>query len=278
MSRERFMHPALDHSLTFRELQVRVAEMDGATDESGTAVGPPTDAIALDKVKRAINDAAVEIARKASWLWLRQTIVITMAPDGDAADSIDADATRYALPPQVVSAPYGRVTWKNADATDGGKVFSTSTDQLLYLAARDPNTTGAPRYVSVQPAYGVNTPAGSRPRMELRVWPKPAEAYTITCEFSVTPVPLVNDSDRGIWPPYMDMPVVRRAFAGLLKYSDAQFSIATQEADKAIAEARAHEGENRNRRLGRMGMGLPDTVYVRPESPITIPDIGFTMT
>lgn len=271
------MTPLLDHSLTFRELQVRVAEMDGTTDDSGSAVGVPTDAIALDKLKRAINDAAADIARKASWLWLRQTIVITLAPDGDAADSIDADATRYALPPQVVSAPYGRVIWKNADNTDGGKVFSTSTDQLLLLTARDPSTTGAPRYVSVQPAYGVNTPAGSRPRMEIRVWPKPSEAFTLTCEFSVTPIPLVNDSDRGIWPAYMDLPIVRRAYAVLLKYSDAEFATATQEADKAIAEARAHEGENRNRKLGRMGPGRSDPVRVRSDSPITIPDIGFTM-
>jgi hypothetical protein len=74
------MTPLLDHSLTFRELQVRVAEMDGTTDDSGSAVGVPTDAIALDKLKRAINDAAADIARKASWLWLRQTIVITLAP------------------------------------------------------------------------------------------------------------------------------------------------------------------------------------------------------
>ena len=271
------MFPALDHSLTFREIQVRVAEMSGNTDESGSVVDVPTDAIALDKIKRAINDAAVDIARKASWLWLRQTIVITLAPDGDAADSIDADPTRYALPPQVVSAPYGRVIWKNPGGTDGGKVFSTATDQLLYLAARDPSTAGAPRYVSVQPAYGVNRPAGSRQRMELRVWPKPSEAFTLTCEFSVTPIPLVHDGDRGIWPAYMDLPIVRRAFVGLLKYSDAQFATATSEADKAIAEARAHEGENRNRRLGRMGLGRPESVYVRPESPITIPDIGFTM-
>jgi len=70
---------------------------------------------------------------------------------------------------------------------------------------------------------------------------------------------------------------VRRAYAGLLKYSDAEFATATQEADKAIAEARAHEGENRNRKLGRMGPGRSDPVRVRSDSPITIPDIGFTM-
>lgn len=271
------MFPALDHSLTFRDLQVRVAEMDGLADHSGTVAAPPSEAIGLDTIKRAINDAAADIARKASWLWLRQTITITLAPDGDAVDSIASDATRYALPPQVVSAPYGRVIWKNAGATDGGKVFSTSTDQLLYLAARDPDSTGAPRYVSVQPAYGLATAAGSRPRMEMRVWPKPSEAFTLTCEFSVTPIPLVNDSDRGIWPAYMDLPVVRRAYANIRKYTDADFAMATEAADKAIAEARAHEGENRNRRIGRMGAGRPDFAYVRPESPITIPDIGFTM-
>lgn len=270
------MYPALDHSLTFRDLQVRVAEMNGNSTESGSAVAPPTDAVALDKIKRAINDAAANVARKASWLWLRQTHTITLDPDGTAVDNIDSDATRYALHPSVQSAPYGRVTWRNADQNDGGKVFSTSTDQLLYLTARDSASTGAPRYVSVQPS-GASIPSGSRARMEMRVWPKPSEAFTLTCEFSVTPVPLVHDTDRGIWPPYMDLPIVRAAYASLLSYSDAEFATATSEADKALAEARAHEGENRNRRLGRMGSGRPEPVYVRPDSPITIPDIGFTM-
>ena len=84
------MYPALDHSLTFRDLQVRVAEMDGTATQSGTAVAPPTDAVALERLKRAINDAAANVARKASWLWLRQTHTITLDPDGAAVDNIDS--------------------------------------------------------------------------------------------------------------------------------------------------------------------------------------------
>ena len=64
------MQPAFDHSLTFRDLILRVAELNATSDESGTTVGPPTDAIELDRIKRAINDAAADIARKASWRWL----------------------------------------------------------------------------------------------------------------------------------------------------------------------------------------------------------------
>jgi hypothetical protein len=233
--------------------------------------------VTLDKIKRAINDAAANVARKASWLWLRQTHTITLNAAGTGSDNIGSDATRYALHPSVQSAPYGRVTWRNAAQTDGGKVFSTSTDQILYFNAMDSTTTGAPRYVSVQPAIGVATPAGGRPRMELRVWPKPSEAFTITCEFSVTPIPLTLDTDRGIWPAYMDLPIVRAAFASLLAYTDPQYATATGEADKAIAEARMHEGENRNRRLGRMESGRPEQFIHRKHGSLTIPDIGFTM-
>ncbi|NBW11582.1 MAG: hypothetical protein EBR82_26485, partial [Caulobacteraceae bacterium] len=221
------MHPDRDNSLTFRDLQIRVAELANLASHSGTVAAPPSDTLALDQIKRAINDAAANVARKASWLWLRQSHTITLDEDGTGVDNIAGDSTRYALHPSVQSAPYGRVTWRNAAQTDGGKVFSTSTDQLLYMLARDSQTTGAPRYISVQPAIGVSTPSGARPRMELRVWPKPSEAFTLTCEFSVTPVPLSLDTDRGIWPPYMDLPIVRAAFAAMLKYADPQFAAAS---------------------------------------------------
>jgi hypothetical protein len=271
------MHPDLDYSLNFRDLQVRVAEAIGQADHSGDTAAPPTDALALDRIKRAINDAVADIARKASWLWLRQTVTITLDPDGASVTNIDSDATRYMLPVHVVSAPYGRVTWRNAANTTGGQVFSASTDRLLHLTALHPSATGAPQVCSVQAAAGVNRPVGSRAVMEMRVWPKPSEAFTMTCSFSVTPVPLVHDGDRGIWPAYMDLPIIRKAAANTMGYTDPEYAPAQQAADLAIAEARAHEGENRNRTLGRMQHGRPEPEVIRPNVTVTIPDIGFTM-
>ncbi len=271
------MYPDLDHSLNFRDLQVRVSEMAGLADHSGSTAAPPTDAIAIDRIKRAINDAAADVARKASWTWLRQSVTITLDSDGDSVLNIDGDATRYMLPVHVVSAPYGRVTWRNADQTIGGQVFSTATDRLLHMTAIDPSSTGAPRYISVQPASGVNRPSGSRPILEMRVWPKPSEAYTVTGTFSMTPVPLVLDGDRGIWPAYMDLPIIRRAYVNLRKYTDSDFAAANEAADQALAEARAHEGENRNRTLGRMQPGRPEAATVLRDVSVTIPHLGFTM-
>lgn len=263
------MQPAFDHSLTFRDLILRVAELNATSDESGTTVGPPTDAIELDRIKRAINDAAADIARKASWRWLRQTFTITLAPD----------ATRYALHPGVVSAPFGRITWTHPDGrgSGGGTVLSTHTDRLLHMLALSGDSTGAPRYCAVRPALGVPTSSGSRPRIELLVWPSPDLAYTLTATFSCTPVPLSLDSDRGIWPPYMDLPIVRKAYAMMLAYTDPSFAAAQAEAQSAIAEARAQEGENTNRHLGRMGTGIPQPSRLTDTTSITIPDIGFTM-
>ena len=177
------MQAAFDHSLTFRDLILRVAELNATSDESGSTVGPPTDAIELDRIKRHINDAAADIARYASWRWLRQTFTITLAPDGDSVDNIASDATRYALHPGVVSAPFGRVVWNHPENSGGGTVLSTHTDRLLHMLATSPDATGAPRYCAVRPAIGVATPAGGRSRIELLVWPTPDLAYTLTATF-----------------------------------------------------------------------------------------------
>lgn len=271
------MQAALDHSLNFRDLQIRVAEMANLADHSGTKAAPPTDAINLDRVKRAINDAIADVARKASWTWLRQTMDITLSTDGSGSDCINTDATRYALHPMIVSAPYGRVTWRKSDNTQSGTVINTYTDRILRMRGDDNASTGTPRYCSVQPAYGGSTASGLRPRMEFRVWPKPSEAFVITATFSVTPLPMSLDSDRGIWPPYMDLPIIKKAYCNMLAYADPEFAAATLAADQAIGEARAQEGENRNRTLGRMGYGRPMPAVMHQETTITIPDIGFTM-
>ena len=191
-------------------------------------------------------------------------------------DSIDADATRYAPHPGVVSAPFGRITWTHPDGrgSGGGTVLSTHTDRLLHMLALSGDSTGAPRYCPVRPALGVPTSSGSRPRIELLCGPRPTSRTPSRRRSHARPF-RSRWTATGDMAPYMDLPIVRKAYAMMLAYTDPSFAAAQAER-RRVAEARAQRARTPTGTWG-MGTGIPQPSRLTDTTSITIPDIGFTM-
>lgn len=209
-------------SMTFGELLIRLAEaVDVSEYGSGTDNRPtvPTDPQTLDRLKRAINDGAMELARAihpktgkaVRWSWLQPVLALTLASAADSALNIQADAKRYRLPPGVVSAPRGRVSWRDPSDSYGGPIRVASYSRLVEMADRSPSQTGSPMYVAVTPWMGASTNA--RPGLELMVFPAPDMDYTIRARFTVQVLPLMEVSDRGVWGAMHDLTVLDLAIA-----------------------------------------------------------------
>ncbi len=222
---------ATQSGLKFSELQLRVAELVGynayQTSETDNRAIPPTDPNRLDRVKRAINDAAREFYRAVNpdlniihqWTWLRETVSIALDPDGESAINIDGDARRYRLP-ESVSSNCVRADW-SSPTYPGRMIYVVHGDQTRRHWTTYPDATGAPLYLSIVASPG-DRKAGERTPYEMIVAPAPTDAseYTIAAEFSVRTDPLTQDADYGPWAPEDDLTIVWWA-ASLLAIGDA---------------------------------------------------------
>lgn len=217
--------------LNFAAIQLRVAELVGynayrTTDDDNRAI-PPTDPNRLDRVKRAINDAAREFYRAVNpdlnithqWTWLRETVSFALDADGASAFNIDGDPRRYRLP-ESVSSHCVRADW-TTPSYPGRMVYIVHGDQTRRHWSMYPDATGAPLYLSIVASPG-DRKAGERTPYEMIVAPAPPDSseYTLTAEFSVRTDPLVQDNDFGPWAPEDDMTIVWWA-ASLLAIGDA---------------------------------------------------------
>jgi len=262
-----------DTSLTFGDLKLRVAEaVDVAPQGSGSdnRATAPTDPNLKDRIERAINDAARQIAGAWRWTWLSPTLSITLSPDGDGPMSVNEDPTRYRLPACVNSAPFGRVAWKYPAGTSGGGIVTdTHIDRLVDMTDRSPDFEGPPQYCAVRPIEGVGI--GDRPGIELLVWPKPDQAYVLTSRFRVMPTRMVNDAERPIWPEWMDDAVIAKAVTNFLRPQDEGYGQYQSNAAAALSLAKDRDGDMRGKRLTN-----PDTarVVASRSGPIVYPPYG----
>lgn len=226
-------------SLNFRELQTRVAETLGVQVESGGVNAPPSDTVMLDRVKRAINDAAREFAKPAPvapgrshrWNWLSPTVTITAAPDADSPYTVGGVNYQYALPSGVSPNATARMTWASADSIGSGVVIHRDISSVSMLLARDPSRTGPPELFAVTLTPGQKQ--GERRRFVLVIYPRPDQAYTLSCRFRMAPTLLVDDGDRGDWPPEHDDTVLALAVLKLIAQGGAFTSGPSLEAAQA---------------------------------------------
>jgi len=221
---------AAQSGLTFYDLQLRVGEASGFVeyrqDEDDNRAIPPTDPNRIDRVKRAINDAAREFYRAVDettrtthrWTWLKQTISIALSADGTGPDNIDGDSRRYRLPDSVTT-KCNRADWTTPDYP--GRMIQIVHDGMTRRHwAMYPDATGAPLYLSV-----VATPeakkVGQRTPYEMIIAPAPSDSrtFTVVAEMDVRTDPLTQDGDYGPWSPEDDLTVVAWAVA-LLKMGD----------------------------------------------------------
>lgn len=243
---------ATQSGLNFYDIQLRVAELSGLTqyrtDDDDNRAIPPDDPNKLDRVKRAINDAAREFFRAVDpklgkthkWTWLKESLTFDLAPEGDGPINIAGDARRYRIPPHVAG-HCTRADW-SSPGYPGRMIYVVHADQVRRHWSAHPEATGAPLYMAVVASPEAKQSGGRTP-MELCIAPAPSDSstFTIRAEFPVRTDPLVQDADYGVWPSDDDMTIVWWA-ASLLKFGDQQFErfetrrmeslIASIEADK----------------------------------------------
>lgn len=192
-------------SLTFADLKLRLSELV-VLSERESASNPvniaPTDPNTNDRLGRAINDGANEFATatkigtngqpvRIEWAWLWDRFdSFELSSEGTAKYSLDANPRRYFLP-GAASIPKNDLLW--SDGTTAGTMTAATFDQVLEEELRNPTRTGSPIY------WGAEYRA-SMGGIELRVFPAPERTYYLNLRVRIGVPPLVNDSDRGIWP------------------------------------------------------------------------------
>lgn len=254
------MQYGVDTSWTFADLQLRLAEaVDVAVQGSGAdnRSQVPTDPNTLDRLKRAINDAAKDFARnKHRWTWLCPTLTLTLEPDADGPLSIAGDSRRYRLPVNVISAPVGRVTWRDSSSSYGGRVTDSNIDRVQEYIARAPSLQGQPLYCSVWTSNDRDIAVGDRPPLELLVFPKPDQAYTIKSRFRVDVPTLVHDTERGIWGAIHDQTVLAIAVTKFMSVREDGYQAAQVNAANHITTSIAVDMEMHSKRLGVSDDGM----------------------
>lgn len=219
------LHLAED-SLTYRDIQIRVAELVGYSSYLPTGEATvPADAGRLDRIKRSINDAVREIAVATDgngqcirWVWKQVHTTIALVVAGDSPQNIDGDAGRYSLPWWVRSTPTGRATWSLADGMSGVAVAVVDAPSIERDWYSRPQAKGPPVMCGVRPR-AFNTDPGQRLGYELLVSPRPDQAYVLHLQFEMGSFSLKGDGDRCPWFPEMDLLLVAWA-ASLLSPED----------------------------------------------------------
>lgn len=255
------MQFGLSSALTFGELQLRLAiDTDLAVQGTGADNRPqiPTDPNTLYRIKLAINNAARELQRRHRWSWLTPFISRTLSTDGTGPHNVAGDPHRYILPANAIGAPVGRMRWRNSDGSAGGKLSDSNIEHVSGLIDTSPSTVGVPMYCSVWHS-NVNIGVGDVPQMQLVIWPKPDQAYTIQARFRCTVLDMTIDSERGMWGALHDQTILKLAKMMMMSSVEPGYTEAKREAEEAILISIERDREAVAKRLPN-----PDFRYVRP--------------
>lgn len=254
------MNDAADTSMTFRDMILRVAEAgnmcdypEGAANEAAI----PTDRHDLDLCKRSVRDGLEQFYRAhKKWSFLHPEVTLTMSVDGTGAANIQADPSRMRLPWYTNGASSGSITWRSSAGSYGGQVTLTNPERVRAAAATAPAQTGHPQLACILPSpMGVPVTTGDRQGWELRVWPKPSEAFTLTASFRVFPRRLEDLEERHVAGAPHDQTIVSYAI-WTLKRRDAEtnpgvLKVYKEEALEGLKQSILLDAPNAPRLLGR---------------------------
>lgn len=229
-------------SMTRADIKKRVAlrvdqiEQSASTGKNEARATNPTD----DLLDLAVRDGTDEFYRAHKWSFDSQFVEFTLAPAGDGPLNINADPTRILLPPYIESLPQTSVLFKGPGTNPGGRARVRHMDEVATRAYQDPISMGFPEAVGCE--YNATLRAGLSERggIELRVWPKPDQAYVLGFRSRIGAIPFVVDSQRGQWPQGHDATVVAFAVREFFRH-DRNPEDAGQ--GRAIAQAQADVNE-----------------------------------
>lgn len=171
-------------ALSFRDLQIRVAEYLGIVDYTDAGPTPPSNASDLELVKRLVNDGWRKFcSEKPDWHFFRQTISLRLM---DPAVTINGENWRYRMPWFFQGTIYTRWTY----GTDGPRLTCDVVDEGLIREKRaaSSDTTGYPTISAFRKT--------SDGLWEALFWPTPAYAENLEIQVRAYPQAMVRDTDR----------------------------------------------------------------------------------
>lgn len=264
------MNHTPDSSLTFGEVILRVAEESGwAKYDPNSADSPaaiPTERQLLDKLKRAVNDGATELARAyPKFAGLRPVLTLQLFPDGDGPDNLpsetypNGDPSTYRLPWYVQSRPVGPWVWGIDGQTISGEAEDVSIDRVnrKHLSIR---SSGFPVMAGVAPcdppALAETQDGGSdRRTWKVRVWPNPQQAFFFRARFVVATPRMAQLTERHVFGAAHDQTLISFAMWHLKRHDardPALVATYQQRKDEALAASIRYDQEFVPKTLGRL--------------------------
>lgn len=207
----------LDHSLSFKDLIVRTAELAGVGDLSSSlgTVGLPTDGHDLDKVKRCINEAQRMIAVENPKLTRlrKQRVELVLSPDATSPLCVNGSDTRYWLPTGFTGETFGPWRWSLTGTRWSGRADDATFQAVQANLDASPTYRGTPLMVGLEPFTPAAGQRSAVNRWVLIVYPRPFQAFTLKNHARFFPEPLVELDDRSLLGQAFDDALVRKAVA-----------------------------------------------------------------
>lgn len=252
--------------MTLDDLCVRVAEAIGLAsyvnpdDENDNRPRVPTDPYALDRVRKAVNDAQSYIARKYAGKWncLRPEWSLQLSADGTGPYNVNSDAGVYRLPRWTCGAPVGAFSASLTGSSAGFPVNVTNRARVRDLLNANPNASGRPTLAAIIPGAAPGASQDDIWCYLLHLYPKPSEDYELTADWHVTPYRMKYGTDRHVFGMQHDQTMVTVSVWIALRDDRANESDPSvlamwkTEAEQAIAESWALDSQNQPRSLGKL--------------------------
>lgn len=206
-------------SMTLADIKNRVAlRAQKIVQDSAGKIVADTMEPAADLIEKAVYDGIQAFWLEHDWAFASQFVQFNLDPDGTGPLNIDGDAGRYLLPEYVQSVPLARVLLRYPNSGGCIPLQTLHMDQVVARQFTEPDIEGTPTDCAVEWNHANAPGMSQRGAFELRVFPKPSQAFTVGFRARTGPVPMVNDTQRGNWPGAHDAAVVACAVVELMRH------------------------------------------------------------
>ncbi len=198
---------------TMRQHLIALADAVGVAsfDENG-AVALPDDEYELGKLKTKYNEGLTLMAMSKTngWYALNPVVPVKLTTNTTSSEIIEGDISRYRLPAWVSGQPLGQWTWTLDNGSMAGRCTSRAWGDITNMLAMN-RGGGIPRFVACMPQDERLSDNSTRKTWQIRVAPKPNQAYTLSAKFRRSIVTMSELGDRHAFGALHDLTVLAAA-------------------------------------------------------------------
>lgn len=226
----------IDRNMTRDELILRIAEQADRKRQNATTgkIEASMDEPDRDVLLRALEDGIREFEDCRSWAYRDVIAELDIVADGDGPLNIDGDPCRYLLPAHFTAIPSGEPCWSLDDNT-GGEMSIRHISIIKRSRFLCPTEIGTPRMIGGQYSADVAPGLQQSGGIEVQVWPKPDDDYTVCFSTRIGHSGFVEGNERGKWPAVHDLTIVAFAVRRLFLSDRAAGAPAKRDAEAEVA-------------------------------------------